>query len=150
MTVFWTEKKNSVTAAMQRRIHHISIICSDYEKPKYFYARIPGLKIIRETFRKERQSYKLDLSLNGEYAIELFSFPDPPERVTKPEAAGLRHMAFEVENPNDIIETLKKNIDAEPVSIDEIHTKGLLLFLIRIICLLHCMKNNYKISVHIP
>jgi glyoxylase I family protein len=102
------------------RIHHISIICSDYEKSKYFYTGILGLEIIRETYRGERRSYKLDLSLNGEYAVELFSFPDPPERLTRPEAAGLRHLAFEVDNLNDVIKILsKKDVIAEPVRVDE-------------------------------
>ena len=63
---------------MLNRIHHISIICSDYEKSKDFYTGILGLEIIREAFRQERQSFKLDLSLNGEYIVELFSFPSPP------------------------------------------------------------------------
>jgi glyoxylase I family protein len=102
------------------RIHHVSIICSDYEKSKFFYTGILGLKIIREIYREERRSYKLDLSLNGEYAIELFSFPDPPERLTLPEAAGLRHPAFEVDNLNEVIEILnKKNVISEPVRVDE-------------------------------
>ena len=105
---------------MLKRVHHISIICSDYKKSRAFYVEILGLKVIRETYREERKSYKLDLSLNGEYIIELFSFPDPPQRVSNPEAAGLRHLAFEVENMDDVIEILKRNnITAEPVRIDE-------------------------------
>ncbi len=105
---------------MLNRIHHISIICSDYEKSKFFYVGILGFKIIREIFREERSSYKLDLSLNNEYVIELFSFPAPPARISLPEAAGLRHPAFEVDNLSDVIESLKKqNIIAEPVRIDE-------------------------------
>jgi len=66
---------------MLNRIHHTAIICSDYEKSKDFYTNILGLKIIQETYRKERQSHKLDLALNGEYVIELFSFPDPPKAI---------------------------------------------------------------------
>lgn len=81
---------------MLKSIHHIAIICSDYEKSKAFYTEILGFGIIKETYRKERESYKLDLALDGAYAIELFSFPDPPERPTRPEAAGLRHLAFTV------------------------------------------------------
>jgi glyoxylase I family protein len=105
---------------MLKRVHHISIICSDYKKSRAFYVETLGLEVIRETYREERQSYKLDLSLNGEYIIELFSFPDPPQRVSNPEAAGLRHLAFEVENMDDVIEILKRNnITAEPVRIDE-------------------------------
>lgn len=79
-----------------KSIHHIAIICSDYEKSKAFYVHKLGFQVIQETYREERGSYKLDLSLNGSYVIELFSFPDPPERQTRPEAAGLRHLAFTV------------------------------------------------------
>lgn len=109
---------------MLNRIHHIAIICSDYKKSKDFYTRILGLEIISEIFREERQSYKLDLSLNGEYVLELFSFPDPPQRLSRPEAAGLRHLAFEVDNLNTVIEILKKkNIIAEPIRTDEMTNK---------------------------
>ncbi len=104
------------------KIHHIAIICSDYERSKNFYVTILGMKIINETYRKERDSYKLDLSLNGNYVIELFSFPNPPKRVSRPEALGLRHLAFEVDDVQEIIDALnKKNIPAEPIRIDE-HT----------------------------
>src|SRR5258706_14619532 len=94
---------------MLNRIHHISIICSDYKRSKAFYNNILGLEIIRETFREERQSFKLDLSLNGEYIIELFSFPSSPQRPSRPEATGLRHLAFEVDDLNNAIELLKKS-----------------------------------------
>lgn len=105
-------------------IHHTAILCSDYEKSKVFYTNILGLKIIKETYRHERQSYKLDLSLNGEYVIELFSFPDPPKRISRPEATGLRHIAFEVDDLDAVIETLaNKNVVAEPIRIDEITGK---------------------------
>lgn len=110
--------------SMLNRIHHIAIICSDYNKSKAFYTEILGLTIISETYRSERKSYKLDLGLNGEYIIELFSFPSPPQRVSRPEANGLRHLAFEVDDVNKIIELLKKhNIESEPVRIDEITQK---------------------------
>ena len=89
------------------RIHHIAIICSDYQKSKSFYTDILGLDILKETYREERKSYKLDLSLNGEYVIELFSFPRPPDRVSRPEAAGLRHLAFEVSNIEQQIKILR-------------------------------------------
>ena len=80
------------------KIHHIAIICSDYQKSKHFYTQILGLEVIQEIYRDERQSYKLDLALNGEYVVELFSFPNPPKRVSRPEASGLRHLAFEVDD----------------------------------------------------
>jgi glyoxylase I family protein len=102
------------------KVHHIAILCSDYEKSKYFYTQILGLTIIREIYREERQSYKLDLALNGSYAIELFSFPNPPQRPSRPEAVGLRHLAFEVINLEETIAFLtSKNIEAEPIRIDE-------------------------------
>jgi len=101
-------------------VHHIAIIVSDYEKSKRFYTEVLGLKIIREVFRAERQSYKLDLSLNGNYLIELFSFPNPPKRVSRPEATGLRHLAFEVDNIETTVDFLtSKNAIPEPVRIDE-------------------------------
>lgn len=106
------------------KIHHIAIICSDYQKSKTFYTSVLGLTIIQEICRQERQSYKLDLALNGEYVIELFSFPNPPQRPSKPEAAGIRHLAFEV---NDIQKTrdylVNKNITAEAIRVDEFTQK---------------------------
>ena len=109
---------------MINKVHHIAIICSNYEVSKRFYTEILELKIINETYREERKSYKLDLALNGDYIIELFSFPNPPERPTRPEAAGLRHLAFEVDNLNEMIVYLEnKNIEVEPVRIDEITGK---------------------------
>lgn len=105
-------------------IHHIAIICSDYEKSKQFYTEILGLQIVREVYRKERKSYKLDLALNDNYCIELFSFPNPPKRLSRPEASGLRHLAFAVENLNQTVAFLSsKNINAEPIRIDEFTQK---------------------------
>ncbi len=102
------------------KVHHIAIICSNYETSKLFYTNILGLEIIREVYRKERSSYKLDLSLGGNYIIELFSFPKTPGRPSMPEAAGLRHLAFEVDNIIYIVEELlKKGIIAEPIRTDE-------------------------------
>ncbi len=109
---------------MINKVHHTAIICSDYVVSKEFNTKILGLKIINETWRAERGSYKLDLALNGEYIIELFSFLNPPKRTTRPEAAGLRHLAFEVDNLDVVIEHLTiHNIEVEPVSIDEITGK---------------------------
>ncbi len=105
-------------------IHHIAIICSNYEASKHFYTNILGLQVIRETYRAERASYKLDLSLNGQYIVELFSFPNPPKRVSRPEATGLRHLAFAVTDLDLVIEHLTKHhIPCEPVRIDEITHK---------------------------
>ncbi|SFB01787.1 SMU1112c/YaeR family gloxylase I-like metalloprotein [Algoriphagus aquimarinus] len=103
-----------------QHIHHIAIICSDYTRSKRFYTEILGLEIIREVYRKERDSYKLDLSLKDEYVIELFSFPSPPDRVSRPEAVGLRHLAFAVTDLDACVKELTKNqIKAEPIRIDE-------------------------------
>lgn len=111
------------------RVHHIAIICSDYEKSKKFYTEVLGLEIIQEIFRKERQSYKLDLSLNGQYIIELFSFPNPPKRVSRPEAAGLRHLAFEVDDiERAVTELRKKNMEVEAVRTDEFTGKRFTFF----------------------
>ncbi|MBK6526328.1 MAG: VOC family protein [Crocinitomicaceae bacterium] len=105
---------------MLHNLHHIAIICSDYQKSKHFYTQILGLTIIREVYRDERQSYKLDLALNGDYVIELFSFPDPPKRVSKPEATGLRHLAFAVKDLEKVVAELHQNgVTTEVVRVDE-------------------------------
>lgn len=102
------------------KIHHVAIICSDYEVSKQFYTQTMGFTILAEYYREERDSYKLDLAVNENYAIELFSFPSPPTRISRPEAAGLRHLAFEVNNMNTTLEWLNQNhVAAEPVRIDE-------------------------------
>lgn len=102
-------------------IHHIAIICSDYKTSKAFYTDILGLTIVKETYRKERDSYKLDLALNSIYTIELFSFPNPPERPSRPEATGLRHLAFSVSNLDDAVNYLSQNnVLSEAIRIDEI------------------------------
>lgn len=105
---------------MLSKVHHIAIICTDYNISKAFYTDVLGLTIIREVYREERESYKLDLALNGEYIIELFSFPDPPKRPSRPEAAGLRHLAFEVDDLDFVVATLEqKAVASEPIRIDE-------------------------------
>jgi glyoxylase I family protein len=102
------------------KVHHIAIICSDFERSKKFYTKVLGLTIVREIYREERSSYKLDLALNGEYIIELFSFPLPPARASRPEATGLRHLAFEVDDLMNSIEELEHNgVTIEPIRIDE-------------------------------
>jgi glyoxylase I family protein len=111
------------------KVHHIAIIASDYQKSKLFYANVLGLEIIKETFRETRDSYKLDLALNGNYIIELFSFPNPPKRTSRPEAAGLRHLAFEVDDIEQAIEHLSKNkVTCEAIRIDEITGKRFTFF----------------------
>lgn len=108
---------------MLKEVHHIAVICSNYERSKHFYTQILGLEIQQEVFRKERDSYKCDLALNGRYILELFSFPTPPPRVSRPEATGLRHLAFAVDQLEPIIEHLQENgISCEPIRIDP-HTQ---------------------------
>ncbi|MCH2224816.1 MAG: VOC family protein [Crocinitomicaceae bacterium] len=107
-----------------KRLHHIAIICSDYEKSKKFYTEILGFTINNEVYRESRKSFKLDLSLNGTYLLELFSFPTPPSRPSHPEATGLRHIAFGVNNLEEWIDYLKiNNIETEPIRIDEFTDK---------------------------
>lgn len=105
---------------MLQRVHHIAIICSDYTRSKHFYTQVLGLEVVQEVYRSERNSYKLDLALNGQYVLELFSFPNPPARPTQPEACGLRHLAFAVERLESVIEQLQQQgISTEPVRLDE-------------------------------
>jgi len=114
---------------MLQNIHHIAIICSDYAKSKAFYTEVLGLQIIKETYREERKSYKLDLALNGNYRIELFSFPDAPNRVSRPEAQGLRHLAFSVKDIEVAIKELQsKGVTTEAIRIDEITGKRFTFF----------------------
>lgn len=111
------------------KVHHIAIICSDYQRSLHFYTHILGMTVMAEHYRESRQSYKTDLALGDEYVVELFSFPSPPPRVTRPEAAGLRHLAFEVD---DIIETVQEldamGVEHEEVRIDEYTGKRFLFF----------------------
>ncbi|MFB6457738.1 VOC family protein [Chitinophaga sp. Hz27] len=100
-------------------IHHIAIICADYQRSKKFYTEVLGLNIIREVYREERDSYKLDLAIGDHYVIELFSFPDPPARVSRPEAQGLRHLAFAVSDIELAVKDLTaKGVVTEPIRID--------------------------------
>ncbi|GAA3947992.1 VOC family protein [Chitinophaga oryziterrae] len=104
---------------MLKHIHHVAVICSDYERSKLFYTEVLGLEIIREVYRLERKSYKLDLALEGQYIIELFSFPDPPPRASGPEARGLRHLAFAVDNIDQSVAALNTHaVVTEPIRVD--------------------------------
>lgn len=110
-------------------VHHIAIICSDYERSKHFYTNVLGFKIAAEYYRQERNSWKLDLELKGKYVIELFSFPSPPERTSRPEACGLRHLAFEVSDIHKSIQWLNTNdVQTEPIRIDEYTGKKFTFF----------------------
>jgi glyoxylase I family protein len=101
------------------RIHHVAIICSDYGKSKSFYTELLGCRIIEETYRAERDSYKLDLEAAPGHQIELFSFPNSPERPSYPEALGLRHLAFAVKDVEEAVKELQeKGIEVEDILID--------------------------------
>ncbi len=105
-------------------LHHVAVICSNYAASKAFYTDVLGFEIKQEVYRAERHSYKLDLMIAGHYQIELFSFPNPPKRPSRPEACGLRHIAFEVDSVEDIVEELiSKGIEAEPIRVDEFTDK---------------------------
>jgi len=111
------------------RVHHIAIICTDYEKSKHFYTAVLGLAVVREVYREQRRSYKLDLEVAGQYQVELFSFPGPPARPTSPEAAGLRHLAFEVDDIDEAVFHIKEyDVFVEPIRVDEFTGKRYTFF----------------------
>ncbi len=100
-------------------VHHIAIIVSDYARSKDFYTLVLGFVVQHEVYREERDSWKCDLSLNGHYVLELFSFPNPPARLAWPEAVGLRHLAFTVLNLDEVILRLQQHaVAVEPIRID--------------------------------
>ena len=102
------------------RTHHIAIICSDYTRSKHFYTQVLGLEIVAEVYRQQRNSYKLDLRLPDGVQIELFSFTNPPARLSYPEARGLRHLAFEVPNVDEaVVELQNHGVAVEQVRVDE-------------------------------
>lgn len=106
------------------RVHHVAVLCSDYERSLTFYRDVLGLQVLSEHYRAERQSYKTDLALNGVFVVELFSFPNPPKRLTNPEAAGLRHLAFEVDDVDAArSEVMEKGVPCEQVRIDSLSGK---------------------------
>ena len=112
-----------------RGIHHIAILTDRYEESKQFYTNILGFEILNETYRKERDSYKLDLAINGTYSIELFSFPEYKERNSFPESKGLRHLAFAVDDVEQWIAFLRsKNVDVQDIRIDEITDRKFTFF----------------------
>ena len=106
------------------RVHHVAVLCSDYDRSLTFYRDVLGLQVLSEHYRAERQSYKTDLALNGVFVVELFSFPNPPQRVTNPEAAGLRHLAFEVDDVEAArSEVMEKGVPCEQVRVDPLSGK---------------------------
>lgn len=110
-------------------IHHIAIICGDYPRSKQFYTQVLGFEVIQETYRAERQSYKLDLRLGDNTQIELFSFPDPPLRPSHPEARGLRHLALAVDDLEAAIQHLhSQQVATESIRLDELTGKRFVFF----------------------
>lgn len=104
---------------MFKAFHHVAIICSDYSRSKHFYCELLGLEVIAEHYREQRDSYKLDLALPSGEQIELFSFVDAPTRPSYPEAQGLRHLAFAVDDVEQSVAILSaKGIKLEPVRVD--------------------------------
>ena len=105
---------------MLLNINHVAIICSDYARSKHFYCEVLGLSVIAEHYRQQRDSWKLDLALPDGGQLELFSFPEPPARPSRPEACGLRHLAFAVASLDAVVAHLtSQNIEVEPVRVDE-------------------------------
>jgi glyoxylase I family protein len=112
-----------------KALHHVAIIASDYARSKRFYTEMLGLRVIEETYRGARDSYKLDLALTDGTQIELFSFPDPPPRPSYPEACGLRHLAFATEDLDGAVKSLEGHgIPVEPVRVDELTGKRFTFF----------------------
>jgi glyoxylase I family protein len=111
------------------RLHHVALICSDYPTSKRFYTEVLGLKVIAETFREARQSWKLDLAVGEHAQLELFSFPDAPPRPSRPEAQGLRHLSFAVEDLDAAVAHLKQHdVAVEPIRVDELTQKRFTFF----------------------
>ena len=99
--------------------HHVALIVSDYTVSKRFYTETLGLEVICETFREARQSWKLDLQIQGGGQLELFSFPNTPPRPSRPEACGLRHLAFRVGDLDETVRVLTaKGVEVEAIRID--------------------------------
>ena len=114
---------------MRLGFHHAALIVRDYAVSKAFYCDVLGLEVIAENYREERQSWKLDLALDCGGQLEVFSFPDPPSRPSRPEACGLRHLAFRVSNLDAAIANLEgQGVPVEPVRIDGFTGKRLTFF----------------------
>ncbi|WP_353473998.1 VOC family protein [Salipiger sp. H15] len=114
---------------MLQGLHHVALICGDYARSRAFYVDLLGLEVIAETHRAERQSWKLDLRVPGGGQIELFSFPAPPERPSRPEARGLRHLAFRVADMGAAVRWLEDaGVAVEPVRVDELTGKRFTFF----------------------
>ena len=111
------------------KVHHVAVLCSDYQRSLAFYTQVLGLEVLGEHYRAERDSYKTDLALHGEFVVELFSFPNPPQRLSRPEAAGLRHLAFEVDDIDASLAELDRlDVEHEAPRIDSFTGKRFVFF----------------------
>lgn len=111
------------------KLHHLAVICSDYERSKRFYCEVLGLPVVSEVYRAERDSYKLDLAVPGGVQIELFSFPATPARISHPEACGLRHLAFAVADlDHEVAGLMAKGVAVEKIRLDELTGKRYTFF----------------------
>ncbi|WP_138515242.1 VOC family protein [Rhodoferax bucti] len=97
-------------------VHHVALIASDYARSKHFYVEVLGLKVVAEHYRAARDSWKLDLALPDGTQLELFSFPAPPARPSRPEACGLRHLCFAVVD----VAAAKQALEAQGVVVEDI------------------------------
>ena len=114
---------------MLKGFHHVAIICADYQTSKHFYTQVLGFRVLAENYREQRDSYKLDLALPDGSQIELFSFPDAPLRPTRPEAQGLRHLAFTVDDLDEMVNKLESHqIEVEDIRTDEYTGKRFTFF----------------------
>ena len=110
-------------------IHHIAIIVSDYAAAKDFYVNKLGIQVIRENYRPERRDWKLDLRLSDTVELEIFAEENPPKRVNRPEACGLRHLAFHVDDVEAVVgELAELGISCEPVRTDAYTGKKMTFF----------------------
>lgn len=100
-------------------VHHIAIIVSDIDKAREFYIEKLGFEVARENYRKERDDWKLDLRVDEHTELEIFTEKNPPKRVNRPEACGLRHLAFQVESVDEMVKELTEiGIECEPIRTD--------------------------------
>jgi glyoxylase I family protein len=112
-----------------KAIHHVAILTDDYGRSKHFYINVLGFVPLKETYREERKSYKLDLSINGQYQVELFSFPEFKERASFPEQKGLRHLAFAVDDiETAVAELIGKGVEVQGIRTDELTNKRFCFF----------------------
>lgn len=120
---------SEATMLLLKQVNHIAIICSDYQRSRDFYCQLLGFELLNETWREARSSWKADLALNGQYLIELFSFPNSPIRASYPEACGLRHLAFTVDDIQIAMEQLKqKGVKSGPIRQDPLTGKNFIFF----------------------